>query len=195
MIVDFRAKQGVAPKGRAVVVLKPGLIPKPCFITLLTSLGTDNTVAYWTTRSGTNTIHDFINTIQSFIESEALQRGDILVMDNASVHTGDVDNAQLILAEILDQVGIELKLLPTYSPELNPCEFVFARIKNYMRSPRAIRRDPTTGSEVTRDFEELLVSAVERISVESMEDTYKHCRTLDLEGLVAERLRDLDLIA
>jgi len=52
-------------------------------------------------------------------------------MDNASVHRGG--DIQGILDDIENHFGIKLIFLPAYSPELNPCELVFAWLKNYLR--------------------------------------------------------------
>jgi transposase len=55
-------------------------------------------------------------------------RGDVLVADNSRLH-----HAEAILDDLyalLDANGIEF-YLPTYSPELNPCELCFGRAKRY----------------------------------------------------------------
>ena len=44
--------------------------------------------------------------------------------DNAAVHTAA--NIQDFLLRVVEEWGVEIKFLPTYSPELNPCELVFA---------------------------------------------------------------------
>ena len=64
------------------------------------------------------------------IEANALVRGDYFVIDGASIHvSGDT---LPVLRDILDAAGIILVFLPTYSPELNPCELVFSFIKKHM---------------------------------------------------------------
>lgn len=55
-------------------------------------------------------------------------------MDNARVHTAR--NIQTFLAFIEDRYNFQIMYLPTYSPELNPCEAVFRHTKNYMYSNR-----------------------------------------------------------
>ena len=40
---------------------------------------------------------------------------------------------------LLDGVGARLVFLPTYSPELNPCELVFGQVKNYLPFRRGHR--------------------------------------------------------
>jgi transposase len=57
-----------------------------------------------------------------------LRPGDIVVMDNLSCHkTAEV--ARLIAA-----AGAEVRYLPAYSPDLNPIERAFSKLKAYLRS-------------------------------------------------------------
>ena len=52
-----------------------------------------------------------------------LARGDVLIMDNLPVHkAAGVRNA-------LEAAGVTLLFLPAYSPDLNPIEMVFAKMK------------------------------------------------------------------
>jgi transposase len=56
-----------------------------------------------------------------------LQRGDIVVMDNLGSHKGRAVRASLRSA------GAKLFFLPPYSPDLNPIEQVFAKLKTLLR--------------------------------------------------------------
>jgi len=60
-----------------------------------------------------------------------LSAGDIVICDNLSVHK----NAQARAA--IEARGAELRFLPAYSPDLNPIEMVFAKIKTLVRSATA----------------------------------------------------------
>lgn len=57
--------------------------------------------------------------------------GDILIVDNASIHGGQeiID----LLYDLLTAANVKLVFLPAYSPELNPCEPCFGYIKEYLR--------------------------------------------------------------
>jgi transposase len=57
----------------------------------------------------------------------ALQPGDIVIMDNLGSHKGAAVRAALRKA------GAKLFFLPPYSPDLNPIEQVFAKLKNLLR--------------------------------------------------------------
>jgi len=60
-----------------------------------------------------------------------LHAGDIVVLDNLSVH-----KAPDIRASIED-VGAELWYLPPYSPDLNPIEMMWSKVKTYLRAAAA----------------------------------------------------------
>lgn len=60
-----------------------------------------------------------------------LAAGDIVICDNLSVHK----NARARAA--IEARGAELRFLPAYSPDLNPIEMVFAKIKALVRSAAA----------------------------------------------------------
>jgi transposase len=66
-----------------------------------------------------------------------LRRGDVVVMDNLAVHKHpDVRTA-------IERVGAQLRFLPPYSPDFNPIELAFAKLKAFLRSAR-----PRTFDEV-----------------------------------------------
>jgi len=51
--------------------------------------------------------------------------GDILVSDNCATHNA----GGFALGQWLDTMGTDVVYWPTYSPELNPVEFVFNKLK------------------------------------------------------------------
>lgn len=57
-----------------------------------------------------------------------LRPGDVVVLDNLSSHKG-ARVRQAIAAR-----GAELRFLPPYSPDLNPIEMIFSKIKQTLRS-------------------------------------------------------------
>jgi len=56
-----------------------------------------------------------------------LTPGDIVVMDNLSSHKGDA------IRDAIEAAGAELRYLPPYSPDLNPIEQAFAKLKALLR--------------------------------------------------------------
>ena len=77
---------------------------------------------------------DFLLFVARCISERLLLRGDVLVIDNASIHKAQ--HVLLPLQRLLQTAGVMLWMLPTYSPELNPCEYVFAQCKKYLRYHR-----------------------------------------------------------
>jgi transposase len=60
-----------------------------------------------------------------------LREGDIVVMDNLGSHKGKAVRA------LIRAAGAKLFFLPKYSPDLNPIEQVFAKLKHLLRKARA----------------------------------------------------------
>jgi transposase len=68
---------------------------------------------------------------EAFVEQvlvPELKRGDVVVLDNLSSHKRPRTR------ELIEASGARLEFLPPYSPDLNPIEMVFAKIKQSLRS-------------------------------------------------------------
>jgi transposase len=61
----------------------------------------------------------------------SLRAGQIVVMDNLGAHRPKR------IRELIEQQGCELLYLPAYSPDYNPIEEAFAKIKNLLRNAAA----------------------------------------------------------
>ena len=57
-----------------------------------------------------------------------LRPGDVVVLDNLSSHK------RASTRELIEAAGATLLFLPPYSPDLNPIEMVFSKIKQLLRS-------------------------------------------------------------
>jgi transposase len=64
----------------------------------------------------------------------SLPSGQVVVMDNLGAHKGGR------VRELLEGRGCELLYLPTYSPELNPIEQAFSKLKGLLRGAEARSR-------------------------------------------------------
>ena len=64
-----------------------------------------------------------------------LKPGDLVIMDNLSSHKGPA------VRRAIQQAGAKLFLLPKYSPDLNPIEQVFAKLKHLLRKAAARTSD------------------------------------------------------
>lgn len=94
-----------------------------------------------------------------------LKDGDYLIVDNASVHVGS--DAFPWLTRLLDVAGVRLIFLPKYSPELNPCEGVFALVKSHLRCWRGNDR-----------FWQEIIKSLGTVTYLQMFKCYEHSITL-----------------
>jgi transposase len=59
-----------------------------------------------------------------------LRPGDVVVLDNLAVHK------QQAVRAAVNRVGAALQFLPPYSPDFNPIELAFAKLKAFLRAAR-----------------------------------------------------------
>jgi transposase len=59
-----------------------------------------------------------------------LRPGDVVVLDNLAVHK------QPEVRAAIEAVGAQLRFLPPYSPDFNPIELAFAKLKAFLRALR-----------------------------------------------------------
>jgi transposase len=75
---------------------------------------------------------------ESYIEhllAPKLKRGQIVVMDNLSVHKSKR------VKRLIEEAGCELLFLPPYSPDFNPIEEAFSKVKGILRKVGARTRE------------------------------------------------------
>jgi transposase len=71
---------------------------------------------------------------EAWVESQlapTLKRGDMVILDNLPSHKSEK------AAEILKQRGAWFLFLPSYSPDLNPIEMAFSKLKAHLRKAKA----------------------------------------------------------
>jgi len=86
--------------------------------------------------------------------------GDVLVLDNSSVHT-----SKLVL-EVLEELKIEVLFLPVYSPDFNPVEFMWAYLKGVLRKLKARTEEALIDAAVT---------SLDCVTPEFVAGWFKHC--------------------
>lgn len=72
----------------------------------------------------------FLTYVEHFL-APTLHQGDIVVLDNLASHK------VAGVKEAIEQAGATLRYLPAYSPDLNPIEQVFAKLKAALRKAAA----------------------------------------------------------
>jgi len=70
---------------------------------------------------------DWFEAYVSHILAPTLRPGDIVIMDNLSSHK------RASVREIIEDRGAELRFLPPYSPDFNPIEMAFSKLKALLR--------------------------------------------------------------
>ena len=90
----------------------------------------------------------------------ALKPGDIVVMDNLSSHK------VVGIREAIEAVGAELRYLPPYSPDLNPIELVFSKLKKLLRDGAARTVDKLW---------ELCGRSLDQFTEHECRNYFKHC--------------------
>jgi transposase len=89
-----------------------------------------------------------------------LKRGDIVVLDNLSTHK-DASTVNYFASH-----GVTLLYLPAYSPDLNPIEKMWSKIKGILRE---------LASETTDSLFESIRTAFERITPENAQGWFESC--------------------
>jgi transposase len=94
------------------------------------------------------------------ILTPTLEPGQIVVMDNLSAHKGQR------VKELIERRGCELLYLPPYSPDFNPIEEAFAKIKGALRKAQSRTREALV---------EAMGSAISAISPQDARGFFDHC--------------------
>ena len=89
-----------------------------------------------------------------------LRPGDVVVLDNLSVHK------VAGLGEIAQKYGARLLYLPPYSPDFNPIELAFSKLKTWLRTAQARTREL---------LEEAILAAAEWITEKDAKNWFDHC--------------------
>ncbi len=95
-----------------------------------------------------------------FVLAPTLESSDIVVMDNLSVHKDARARAAI------EATGATLWNLPPYSPDLNPIEKMWSKIKTFLRKAKA------------RDLESLyeaIAHAMEEVSFADISNWFVSC--------------------
>jgi transposase len=90
----------------------------------------------------------------------ALEPGAIVVMDNLSSHKSPV------VARLVQEAGAELWYLPPYSPDFNPIEQMWSKVKTSLRRAKARTQDA---------LYEAIATALEEITPEDSRGFFSHC--------------------
>ena len=89
-----------------------------------------------------------------------LHPGDLVVMDNLSAHK------VAGVRELIESTGAELLYLPPYSPDFNPIEKAWAKLKQLLRTAKA---------RTTEILEEAVAQVLKAITADNAVAWFHHC--------------------
>lgn len=148
--------RGRAPRGQRV----PGSTPQGHWqvTTILGAIRLSGVAAAMTVDSATDS-----EVFQVFVDRvliPSLRPGNVVVMDNLSPHKAAG------VAERIQSVGAELIYLPPYSPDLNPIEPCWSKVKEWLRAAKAR----------TQDFlEQTIGHALKAVTASDARGWFRHC--------------------
>jgi transposase len=89
-----------------------------------------------------------------------LTPGQVVVLDNLSVHRA------ARVRELVEQAGCTLRFLPPYSPDLNPIEPAWSKLKTLLRG---------VGARTTATLEQALAGVITAITPDDARGYFHHC--------------------
>jgi transposase len=126
--------------------------------TMISSVRLDGDTACMTIEGATNTevFHAYVREILV----PSLRPGDIVVMDNLGAHKNERTLG------LIDQAKAEVLFLPAYSPDLNPIEMMWSKVKTLLRKAQA-RSHP--------DLLAAIASALAAVTPQDALGWFSHC--------------------
>lgn len=89
-----------------------------------------------------------------------LHPGDVVIMDNLSPHKSDPTLA------LIGQRGAQVLFLPAYSPDLNPIEMMWSKVKASLRS---------AGARTQSDLIQAIAAALASVTPQDAINWFAHC--------------------
>ena len=148
--------RGRAPRGQRLVASCPHGHWQTT--TMISSVRLDGSSACMTIDGATNT-----EVFQAYVREilvPTLRAGDIVIMDNLGAHKNDATLALIIAA------GAQPRFLPPYSPDLNPIEMMWSKVKALLRAAAA-RSHATLLHEIAQ--------ALAKVTPDDAKNWFAHC--------------------
>jgi transposase len=89
-----------------------------------------------------------------------LRRGQVVVMDNLTAHKGER------VKELIEEQGCKLLYLPPYSPDFNPIEEAFSKVKRFLRKSESRTREALV---------EAIGAALSTVTAKDARNFFEHC--------------------
>ncbi len=126
--------------------------------TLIAALGIDGIRCSMVVDGAVNA--DIFESFVTHILVPELEPGDVVIMDNLSSHKRARTRA------LIEATGAELEFLPPYSPDLNPIEMIFSKVKQMLRSLACRTKDTLWQS---------MQSVLDAVTPRDALNCFKHC--------------------
>jgi transposase len=89
-----------------------------------------------------------------------LRTGDVVVLDNLSSHKS------ALAQRLIEERGASMVFLPPYSPDLNPIEMVFAKVKQLLRALACRTREALWNA---------MQSVIDKVTASDASNCFRHC--------------------
>jgi len=147
---------GRAPRGQRA----SGAVPKNYgeSVTLIGAIDAQGLCASLSFRGATDTA-----AMKVFVKEvllPELKPGDCVIWDNLAVHKTRA------VQELFREAGVELLFLPPYSPDLNPIEMCWSKMKTYLRS---------VGARTYETLSKAISAAIKLITATDARNWIRHC--------------------
>jgi transposase len=148
--------RGRAPRGERLI----GKIPHGHWktTTLIAALGIDGIRCSTVVDGAIN--GDVFEAFVRHVLLPELRPGDVVVMDNLSSHK------RLAVRQLIESAGADLVYLPPYSPDLNPIELIFSKVKQLLRSLACRTREALWGS---------MQLVLDTVTASDATNCFRHC--------------------
>ena len=155
---DRTRRYGRAPKGERVREAVPHGRWKT--LTIVGALSTKGVQASMTVEAATDA--EVFSTFVQQVLAPTLRPGQIVVMDNLSAHK------QRKIRRLLAARQCRLWYLPPYSPDLNPIELAWSKLKTFLRGAKARLRPA---------LEQAVGEGLRTITAKDARKWFRHCRS------------------
>jgi transposase len=126
--------------------------------TVLAALTTEGVLASLRIEGAANT--EVFLTFLDQVLCPALQPGRIVVMDQLNVHKAAA------VRQRIEACGCRLEFLPAYSPDFNPIEEAFSKLKTFLRRQKARTRER---------LGQAIDTGLQRLTAQDARGWFKHC--------------------
>jgi transposase len=148
--------RGRAPRGQRLVEAVPqGLWRATTLISAVRLTGVVGSLVF----EGATDEAAFLTYVRQVL-IPGLRPGDIVVLDNLSAHRVGA------VARALRRAGLGCWYLPPYSPDFNPIEKIWAKVKAYLRR---------SGARATAALWQAIAEALQAVTAEDCRNSFAHC--------------------